>query len=344
MFSKIFLNKQNLLGNVRTLENIAGKKLCVMVKAQAYGHGEAEIVKILQEEVDFFGVSSQAEAISFKEICDKNVIVFGRCEDYKICMEKGIAFALFSLEHAKSIIKIAKQENLMPRFHLCVNSGMNRYGEKSKKDFVKLIKLLQKNNLSLEGIYTHFSSLTSDEEYTKKQKQIFEDFCMELPKQWNTIRHVGGGQSVFKDIEADMYRVGMECYGYGNELVMPVMRVESQIVDIQNVAKGEHVGYLCSYTAKQDMKVATIPLGYGDGLPRKLSNKFSVIIKGKEAKSTGNICMDAFMVDVTSINCKVGDKVLIMDNASTFAPIIGTTEYEVLTAFSKFRGERIIEE
>ena len=90
------------------------------------------------------------------------------------------------------------------------------------------------------------------------------------------------------------------------------------------------------------MKVATIPLGYGDGFPRKLSNKFNVIINGKVASNVGNICMDALMVDVSKINCKVGDKVEVMKDASSLAKLIESTEYEVLTNLTKFRGDRLI--
>ena len=136
--------------------------------------------------------------------------------------------------------------------------------------------------------------------------------------------------------------MGIELYGYEVNGVSPILSVESEIVSLQDVKKGEHVGYLCGYTADKDITVATIPLGYADGLPRKLSNKFEVNINGKKARSIGNICMDAFMVDIDNIKCKIGDKVTIMNNANYIATILGTTEYEVLTNFNKFRGERII--
>ena len=102
------------------------------------------------------------------------------------------------------------------------------------------------------------------------------------------------------------------------------------------------MGYLCGFTAQKDMIVATIPLGYADGLPRKLSNKFQVKINGEMANSTGNVCMDAFMVDVTNIKCKIGDRVKVLTNASLLAPIIETTEYETLTNLTKMRAKRII--
>ena len=343
MFSKIFLSRDNFLNNIESIEKISQKKTCVMIKANAYGHGEKEVISILKDRIDYFGVSNQSEALLARKYTNKDIIVFGACEDYRVCMLNDISFAVFSLSDAKKIEKIAKKNKLTSKMHLCINTGMNRYGVKSEKDYDKIISYLLKNKVSLAGLYTHFSSLTTDREYTEKQKEKFERFVAKLPKCWETCVHVGGGRSIFEGIDADVYRVGLEVYGYGNEFVKPVLRVESEIVDIQKVYKGEHIGYLCGYTAQEDITVATIPLGYGDGLPRKLSNKLQVKINGKTAQNVGNICMDAFMVDVSKINCKIGDKVVIFDNATAIAPLIESTEYEVLTNLSKFRGERIIE-
>ncbi len=342
MFSKIFLNSKNLLYNVDKIEEISQKKTCVMIKANAYGHGMKEIISILNNRIDFFGVSNQSEGILAKKYTNKDVIVFGACEDYRQCMLNDVSFALFSYNDTKKIIKIAEKYNLNPKMHLCINTGMNRYGIKNEKELDKIINFLIKKKYELAGIYTHFSSLTTDRDYTEKQKEKFYKFLNHIPKDWKTIRHAGGGRCIFEKLDVDMYRIGLEIYGYGNEFVKPILSVESEIVDIQKVNRGEHIGYLCGYTADCDMVVATIPLGYGDGLPRKLSNKLVIEINGKKARSTGNICMDAFMVDISKINCKIGDKAKIMDNASDIAPIIESTEYEVLTNLSKFRGERII--
>ena len=342
MFSKIYINSTNLIHNVEKLEEIAAHKICVMIKANAYGHGMKEILSILNDKVDYFGVSNQSEGLLAKRYIKKDVIVFGACEDYWVCMQNDVSFALFSYLDAKKIAKTAKKYNLTPKMHLCLNTGMNRYGVKTEKELQKIITFLKKQGLSLAGVYTHFSSLTTDRDYTEKQKEKFFRFIKHIPKEWQTIKHVGGGRSIFEKLDVDMFRVGLEVYGYGNEFVKPVLSVESTIVDIQQVDKGEHVGYLCGYTAEKDITVAAIPLGYGDGLPRKLSNKLIVSIRGKEAKVTGNICMDAFMVDVSDNNCKIGDSVMIMNNASALAPLIESTEYEVLTNLAKFRGERVI--
>ena len=342
MFYKIILSKENLIHNLKIVKDISKHKICAMIKANAYGHGIKEVISILDKEENFYGVSNQSEALYARKYTDKEIIVFGACEDYLTCMKNDISFALFSYKMAKDIIKLAKKSNLEPKFHLCLNTGMNRYGIKSIKELNKIINILKKYNMKLFGIYTHFSSLTTDKNYTDKQKSKFYEFVKFLPKKWNTITHVGGGNSIFENIDCDMNRVGLEIYGYGNNLVKPVLSVFSQIVDIVRVEKNEHIGYLCGYTANSNMIIATIPLGYGDGLTRKMSNRLKVEIGNQIVNNVGNICMDAFMVDISKIKCKIGDSVTIMKDAGDFAKLIESTEYEVLTNLGKFRGDRII--
>lgn len=345
MFNQIILNKSNLLHNLYYLENyLQDRKICVMVKANAYGHGMAEIAKCLQQENVSYGVSNEEEALSLRKITDKQIIVFGACINHQELMKNDIDFAVFSFQMVKNICKIAKKFNLQPKMHLCLNTGMNRYGVNDRNEFLKVINFLVKQKLELAGIYTHFSSLTTDENYTERQKRLFYEFCYCLPKDWRTITHVGGGKTVFKDIDAKMFRTGIEIYGYGDENLRPVMSVKSKIVDTVNVKAGEHIGYLCGYTAQKDMLVGAVPLGYADGLPRKLSNKLTIFCKGKPLQNVGNICMDCFMVNLDKTKAKIGDEILIMDNACSLAKILGTTEYEVLTNFGHFRGERRIVE
>ena len=345
MFNQIILNKSNLLHNLYYLENyLQDRKICVMVKANAYGHGMAEIAKCLQQENVSYGVSNEEEALSLRKITDKQIIVFGACINHQELMKNDIDFAVFSFQMVKNICKIAKKFNLQPKMHLCLNTGMNRYGVNDRNEFLKVINFLVKQKLELAGIYTHFSSLTTDENYTERQKRLFYEFCYCLPKDWRTITHVGGGKTVFKDIDAKMFRTGIEIYGYGDENLRPVMSVKSKIVDTVNVKAGEHIGYLCGYTAQKDMLVGAVPLGYADGLPRKLSNKLTILYKGKPLQNVGNICMDCFMVNLDKTKAKTGDEILIMDNACSLAKILGTTEYEVLTNFGHFRGERRIVE
>lgn len=343
MLSKIIIKKDNLISNLQQVKALAQGKVCFMVKANAYGHGLEEVVKVSQEYVDYYGVSNQAEAEIVRKASDKPVVVFGVCDDYFSCMANNIEFCITSFSQAKEIVKIYKNSAVIPKAHLCVNSGMNRYGIADTLQMRKIVSLFENNKIELAGLYTHFSSLTTDENYTQKQWEFFNQFISILPKHWETLVHIGGGGTIFRDWPIGMHRVGLFGYGYGNENLKPVLQVRSQIVDIQSVKQGQHIGYLCGFTTEKDMRVGVVPLGYGDGFPRKLSNNFTIEVNGKSARQIGNICMDAMMVDLTDVKAKIGDEVTIMKNASDLAGQLQTTEYEVLTNFSKFRGDRIIQ-
>lgn len=342
MFNKIIINKSNLLHNLAFIKSKSkGAKICVMIKANAYGHGMKEIVECLKDEDVVFGVSCEEEGFVLRNYTNKKIIIFGAIKNYQKVIKKEIDFALLSFDELKDIIEVSNKIKIKPYLHLCLNSGMNRYGVKTEKEFFEIINYLIENKIRLEGLYTHFSSLTTDKNYTQTQKKKFYHFCSLLPDDFSPILHVGGGRTLFKKIKADMYRVGIEVYGYGNKNLKPVMSVESQIVDTVQVHKNEHIGYLCGYTAKEDMIVGAIPMGYADGLPRKLSNVIFVKNKNKKFYNVGNICMDCFMINTNS-QLKTGDKVCIMDNAKVFAHFLETSEYEVLTNFGHARAERVV--
>ncbi len=333
-----------MLNNLKVLkEHCNNAQICAMVKANAYGHGIEEVVSILKGRVGAFGVVNIDEAIRVRKI-DKitPVIIFSECEKIETALKNNISLSIISLKSLKNIVKISKKCKIKPKLHLNINTGMNRFGINTQEDFQKIMVILRKNNLKLDGLFTHFSSLTTDENYTIRQREIFQRFINLLPQDFAPIIHVGGGNSLFKEQGFEMYRVGMFLYGYGYSELKPVMSVKSTIIALQEVKKGEHVGYMASFTASQDMRVAVVPLGYDDGVKRGLSNKFSVKINNKVCPNVGKICMDCFMVDVSNVKVKVGDMVEVLWNASEWTEFLNTTEYEILTNFNGFRAERIL--
>ena len=128
MFSKILISRRKLLNNVDYLSSLTSSKICAMVKANAYGHGIKEMVEIIDKKVDYFGVSNENEALEIRQISDSGIIVFGACQDYEVLIKKHISFAIFSYFDAKKVINLAKKTKLLPKIHVCINSGMNRYG------------------------------------------------------------------------------------------------------------------------------------------------------------------------------------------------------------------------
>ena len=337
MLSKIVINTKHLQDNLNYIKKHCSGNICAMVKANAYGHGIETVVPLLSGQVSAFGVVNVEEAVAVRQLDeDTKVIIFGVCNDIETAIRYDVSLSITSVDELYKIVDVYKKCKQAPRLHLNINTGMNRFGIQDKKDLQRIIRILQKNKLNLEGIFTHFSSLTTDDDYTKHQKDMFDDFVHSLPKSICPIVHVGGGNSIYEFKEYDMYRVGMFLYSG----VKQALSVQSQIVAIQNVKKGEHVGYMCAYTADKDMKVGVVPLGYNDGIKRGLSNNFTVKINGKECKNVGNVCMDCFMVEIDK-KVKVGDEVVVMEDAKNWADKLGTTEYEILTNFNSFRGERI---
>lgn len=361
-FNSKKINIKNLKYNFNYLKNkINNKKICAMVKANAYGHGVESVVNNLKN-ADFFGVATLSEAMQVRQINhEAKILIVGKTTEYKICADNNISVTISSLEELKFLIKnLNNYANI--NIHFKVNSGMNRYGFSSFSEFKNAYKIATLNNINVEGVFTHFSCIGEDREKYEMQKLKFLKFLECIPKNQNPIIHVGGSGVVFEDngkskynlptykIPFDMVRVGIALYGYPpfktKNSLKKVMKIQSQIVQINHMKKGEFLGYGLGFKAKQDMTVAVIPLGYADGICRNLTGKIKVKYIKKEngktktyfCKVVGKICMDCMFIDISSVlNAQIGDKIVVMDNAEVFAKAAGTISYEILTNFSKMR-------
>lgn len=371
-FIKKIILKNKLLNNVRIIKSRLNSscKLCAMVKANAYGHGLKEIVEILKNNVDFFGVANLHEALKVKYITNSsNILIVGRTSNLLETIQNDISFAIISKEQFEELLNFlhnyAKTYEVdlssKVKIHIKINCGMNRFGINKLSEFKYIYKQAMKNNIQVEGVFTHFPCIENKLIY-EKQKMFFNMFLKEIPNNQNPIVHIGGSGVILKrknkkqiynlpniDINFNMVRVGILLYGYGDDGLLkglkPVMKIESKIVNIIDVKKGEYVGYGTNFKAKTDMKIAVVPVGYADGLPRSFNTDgyLKVVCEedGKKAshncKITGNICMDLTMIDVTAINAKVGDRVIVLSDADSMARKLKTISYEILTNFSKLR-------
>lgn len=371
-FTKKIILKNKLLNNVEVIKSKLPNccKLCAMVKANAYGHGLKEIVEILKNEVDFFGVANLNEALQVKEIADfANILIVGRTSNLLDAIKNEISFAIISKEQFEELIDFLHNyaklynEDLSHKvkIHIKINCGMNRFGLNKLSEFKYIYRQALKNNLCVEGVFTHFPCIENKLIY-EKQKMFFNMFLKEIPNNQNPIIHIGGSGVILKqknkkqiynlpnvDLDFNMVRVGILLYGYGDDNtingIKSVMKIESKIVSIIDVKKGEYVGYGSNFKVKNDMKIAVVPVGYADGLPRAFNadGYLKVIYEnnGKKishnCKITGNICMDLTMIDVSAINAKVGDRVIVLSDADVMARKLKTISYEILTNFSKLR-------
>jgi alanine racemase len=372
------IDKQQLLINISEIRKNIGKdkKICAMVKADAYGHGIDGISKILINKVDFLGVSNINEALFVRELDnDVKILIVGKTYFFTECIKNNISFTIDSIEQFEKLIAFCKIEyNLNAEdikdnyevkkcinIHLKIDAGMNRLGIKNIDELKKIYHHAKANNINIEGISTHFSTADCDEIIFKKQIDMFNKFINEIPKGELPIVHIGGSAvlnsknaEVLQSLNYDMVRVGISMYGYNSEKISikikPIMSIESHIIKISNIKRGEYVGYSKGFRADRDMKIGIVPLGYGDGISRNLSNKINVEVYTQTHKNgrvyermhkcaaIGYICMDMFFIDLTKLeNVKVGDKVIVVKNVKKWVKILNSFPYEVLTTFSLIR-------
>lgn len=326
-----FINSGNLNKNI---DKFSSKKICAMVKSNAYGHGLSTIVKLIEDKVDSFGVVNVSEGAKVRELTNKSIIVCSKVFDFMECKKQNLDFFV---DDENSLLEAIKA-GLKDHIHLKINCGMNRYGVKSVYNMKILNSIIAENEIKLKSISTHFPD-TCDKRKTLKNYRFFQDLSREITQKSPIC--FGGSNIINYPFDFDILRLGIGMYGYGKDYLFPVMTICSSISKIFYAKRGEYIGYGEKYKVFKDSLFGIIPVGYGDGLRRNLSDKFKVLINGKEYKSVGNICMDTFFVKIDE-EVKVGDKVEILSNAEKMASKTGTISYEILTGFSNFRGKTII--
>jgi len=327
IMNKKIINIKNVKHNIEYFSSF-NKELVIMVKANAYGHGIEEVVPLLKKEKVVLGVATIDEARRVEKIWKGRILIV---EPLKRFDNLSPNFE-FCVDDYESFL-IAKNMNLLTNCYIKINTGMNRlgffYNDKSLK---KIGKMLRKTKF--KGLMTHFSC-PEDENNTKLQYQRF----LKAKKYFSNVENISfGGTGVCEyPFEFNQLRVGIGFYGYEDKHVLPIMMVESEILDMRTLAEGESLGYGGQFVAEKRTKIAVVGIGYGDGIRRDLSG-FSVFINEKSCKIIGRICMDCMFVDVSEIQCKIGDRVEIK-SADITANYLKTISYEVLTSFALLRGE-----
>lgn len=331
--NKMILNIQNLDFNLRYLKSKTNRKICAVVKANAYGHGMQEIVKALSKKVDLFACANLDEAILLRNV-DKQTptLVLFDCQDFDLAIKNNLSVCIHTFDQIKLLTK--KHKNL--KVHIAFNSGMNRFGFCDFKSFKKAFAMLGKK-CNIEGIYTHFNTICSDNQTYKEQIKLFEiieQFAKRKNK--NIVSHTGGSHDIFNK-NFDMIRIGLFLYGYGLEKLKPVMKIISPVLQLNNLKKGQSCGYDKEYIADQDCTVATVPIGYQDGIKKYFLGQKCFL--GNQICPIVAICMDCIMIKVPP-KTKVGDEICVFYDADLCKDQLN---YEVLTGFNGFRGTRIVE-
>lgn len=338
------------LHNVNSIKEKVGTNIEIMpvIKANSYGTYINTRLDIIQK-FNIVAVATVDEGAFIRKLgYTKDIFVLNQPYTSEIddIIENNLIIGISSNNFVEALGKDKRDVKI----HIEIGSGMGRTGIRPSRieEFVDKIHMYK--NILIDGIYTHLSSPDIDEEYTKKQLDSFNKAVEYCKTNLSTIRYVHASASNailnFPEAKYNLVRPGIIMYGYESSKgalekinLKPVCKLKSKIIMLKTVKEGTSIGYGRSYITKRETKVATIPIGYADGLRRCLSNNWHVYINGKKCPIIGNICMDSFMADVTEIeNINDGDEVIIWDNQNItleeIAQKCGTINYEIMSTIS----------
>ncbi len=352
------VNLNKLERNFFAVKNAVGdKKVLALVKADAYGHGILEIAHTLTE-ADYFGVATVEEGGVLRKSGIKTPVLclgpipYGSESE---CVKNNIEQAVSSISELERLERACAENDVKEGVHIKAETGMHRTGVRAGNELKDLLAYLKKcSHLSLKGVFTHFAdSDSNDEAYTRFQAESFAVALKQIKENGfgGFITHCANSAAIvnYPEYAFDMVRAGIILYGYhpsGNAQkavdVEPVLEWKTAVVAVNSLKKGERIGYSGTYTASRDMRIAVLPVGYGDGYRRALSNIGYVLVNGKRAPIRGNICMDMTLVDVTDIrDADVGSEAVLIGgrngdsiSAYTLADACGTIPYEILTGIT----------
>ncbi len=333
-------------------------KLMAVVKANAYGHGMVRVAKTALEcGAEYLGVATPEEGLTLRDSGIKApvLILSGMYKEYAdFIVRHKLTATVFSKEILECMQNAAKSAGAVVPVHIKADSGMNRVGIKTNDGLKDLLKAAATyDNIIIEGLYTHFAvSEIPDKSFTLAQAKRFKemaDIAHELG--FSPMLHASNSGAVLSlpELNFDMVRTGISMYGYypGEHFsdipLQPVLTWKSAVSFVKQIEPGETVSYGRTFTAQKPVRVATLPLGYGDGFKRCLSNKGYVLIRGKRASVIGTVCMDQIMCDVTDIeNVRPGDEAVLIGkqgeefiSADEMAERAGTISYEILLSISE---------
>lgn len=326
------VNLDNIQKNMQAVREKFGDDMIIMgiVKANAYGHGAVEVAKALVEYgAGMLGVAAIDEAVELRENgIDAPILILGQIfrQDYAAAIENDVTCTVVDIVTAQGISQKAKELGKIAKVHIKIDTGMGRIGFQPDIDGEMQIKsVFELENLSVDGAFTHFACADfEDKTSANAQKEKFLNFTDKLISEGYKfpIRHMYNSASAMEltGYAGEMVRCGIMLYGLypSDEMnkdykLYPALEFKSSVSFVKSVKKGFTVSYGSTYVAEKDMKIATVPAGYGDGYPRYLSNKGEVLIRGTRCKILGRVCMDQFMVDVSHLpDVQIADEVTLV--------------------------------
>lgn len=368
--AKATIQTDKLINNIHEFKKQIKKETAFMavVKADAYSHGAIPLAQVMEKAkiVNYFGVAQLQEALELRSAKIKTpILIFNslRMDEIDLAIQKEITMTVFSKNIAEEIVKRSEKLNKKATIHLKIDTGMARLGVSSFEEAFELHQILISDFITIEGIYTHFADAdhADPNQFTHEQfahfQNILEQFeaqniHFELAHSCNTAATLN-----FPDYHLDMVRVGLGLYGFnpttGNELklnLLPIQKLDAMVTHVKCFPAGESVGYSRTYFSKENMRIATVGIGYADGLALSLSNKASFTYRGIELPIIGRICMDQIMLDCSAapdlaVGAYVnyfGDPKENYSSITEFAKKAFSSEYELLCRIGN-RVEHIYE-
>lgn len=357
--SWVEINLDYLAQNIKEIKKQTpdNEKLLAVVKADAYGHGAVMLAPtLLASGADMLGVASIDEGADLRNSkITADILVLGAVPVWAVesAVKLNLAISVFSKDHILACQQAFERTGIKPKVHVKIDTGMNRIGA-AVEDAVDFIDEIRKCDfIDFKGVFTHLANA-----------EVREKTILQIEK-WNSIiskintdgllLHIlnTAGQMCYDVPNANMRRAGIALYGLypdfpeDGEKRIPelkqILSLKGRIVHIHDAHDNEGVSYGHTFTAHGTRKIATVPLGYADGIPRGLSNKIFGVLNGKKVPQIGNITMDQMMFDITGIDAKAGEVITLLDENNSideWAKILGTINYE-LTCRLKVRLPRV---
>ncbi len=346
--------------NIEKMKEYTGRKFMACVKADCYGMGMREISGKIEKNVDFFGVATTSEAVSLRDCgIKKPVLVLGPVlpGDIETLVSRDIRITLFSEELLKTAASAARKTGKKAIVHIKIDTGLGRIGINPERAWKFISIAAGKEEIETEGIFTHFATAGwKNKEYAGRQLTQFKEVLDTVSSCRIPVKHMANSPAILNIPEAyrsfDMIRIGLLMLGvYPEKHFYKRLPLECAVKGfcrvnfIKTVPKETFISYGITFkTEKAATKIATVGIGYADGLKRRLSNKFHFSWKGRKARILGNICMDQTIADITGKNIRTGDILQVFgDNfeIEDMAGIVQTIPQEILCGFGSARMQKI---
>lgn len=359
--TRVEINLDCIRHNYNAFQKWVGDHTVVMpvIKANAYGHGAIAVANaVIEKGAKYLAVATLEEAIELRMAgIDIPVLVFGFVpkDALGVVVDHQLTMTVFDADLIEELNRQAEKRGEIAKIHVKVDTGMGRVGIRNIAQLENIQrKVGESKNVHLEAMYTHFAGADSvDKLYTNQQYEKFQKF-MEVACHFSPVPKFylsnSAGAIDIPEFSHDFVRVGISLYGLypsnevsrENVILRPAMEFKTAIVHMKDVEEDECIGYGMTYRTKRKSRIATLPVGYADGLNRLLSNKGYMLVRGERAPIVGRVCMDQTMIDVTDIpEAALHDEVVIFgtQNGNSIAieevaALVGTINYEILCSIS----------